>query len=388
MAPAAVEHRCVARALRVLDGPLVGVYPFPPGEDAATWRQRCAEALHTIGERELWVRADRRGDTLAQSVDRLLIGGVASSLALEPGAVRLLGELLRNLAEPGRINQGHKGTCAVTCVEVHLALRHPAEYARLVVGLAGPTGAVELSPGVELLRDEEALRWTVAEARRSPVSRLLQVALMELAYPNLDYRNLDDGHFEPVSAAPGAPTDLGPAGAAGGDRNTGSGVGLGAFDRLLEAVTGETWETLSVEQSRVADRLAALGLDTSSLPDIFRDGLSIVERSARAGESVFVTLETETSRDRTVRRVGEDPLRTLPHKVRVYDLRAGRVYFEDPLDPVSPWMEGAETEVIDAHGRSSMPLEVFRRLMVELSYRPRFARVNAAAGDASAQEPG
>jgi hypothetical protein len=64
----------------------------------------------------------------------------------------------------------------------------------------------------------------------------------------------------------------------------------------------------------------------------------------------------------------------MPHKVRVVavDEAAGRVVYEDPLDPAQPWLPGIETRVEDRSGRCSMALADLGRLMLELSYRPCF----------------
>lgn len=352
-----------AGALRaLLAGPVEATYPLPRGETPEAWRERCLEALGALtGDPAVL-------ETLGRLADQPMVG----FLAVRPGRVRLVGELLRTLAEPGRINQGLKGTCAVTCVESWLAETAPAEYARLLVGLLGPEGSVMLQNGEPLLRDQSRLLWDEREASRSPVSRIFQAAAMGYAYPNLDYRDTEDGFVDPTAARPSAPDPP----------LTATGLDLDAFDRFLEGVTGERWDTLSEKASHLAALLEKAGLDVSKVPELRRDGLAIVARSAAGGSPTFVTLDV---RGHPVC-AGADELppgvAVMPHKVRVIavDEAAGRVVYDDPLDPPAPWLPGIETRVEDRSGRCSMPLAGLGDLMLELSYLPRFWRDDGEPG--------
>lgn len=91
----------------------------------------------------------------------------------------LLTELVQELAVPSAINQGPRGTCGPTTALVELAMKHPAEYARLVMGLASPKGEVKTAGG-ETLRREPGTGPNDGTGRSS-VQRLLGPALMELA---------------------------------------------------------------------------------------------------------------------------------------------------------------------------------------------------------------
>lgn len=328
-------------------------YPLPAGEDAEAWRSHAQRALEALARRGLLEQVASDGRTLAEQLLAFAEAPLSEGLVQVPGRVRLMGEAVRNVAHPGRINQGYKGTCAVTCVEIFVAETRPAEYLRIVAGLASPEGALALKAGDMLERDEEVLRWHNAEARRSPASRLMQVAFMEFAYPELDYQNMVDGHIEYADD---------------GDRNTGTGVGLDEFDRLLEAVTGERWDTVSEHQSKLQAKFARLGIDTSFLPDLYLDGMAIIRNALAAGDACFVTIGTRAADER----VGENPLLALPHKVRVLkiDDEEGRVHYDDPLDPEDPWMPGVETRVETDEGRCSISFEDFEELLCEVSYRP------------------
>lgn len=353
MADSKGSDRVVAVVGALLRQPVGAAYPLPAGEDAETWQAEALRALEALVRRGRLEAEAADGRTLGEHLLAFAEAPLSDSLGAVPGRVRLMGETVRNIAYPGRINQGYKGTCAVTCVEIFVAETLPAEYARYVVGLASPSGGLALKAGDALQRDEEVLQWHGAEARRSPVSRLMQVAFMEFAYPELDYQNMVDGHIEHGDA---------------GDKNTGTGVGLDEFDRLLEAVTGERWDTVSEHQSKLQAKFARLGIDTSFLPDIYQDGMAIIRNAIAAGDACFVTIGT---RGEGVR-VGENPLLALPHKVRVLkiDDAEGRVHYDDPLDPEDPWMPGVETRVETDEGRCSIAFDDFTELLCEVSYRP------------------
>lgn len=349
------DHRELAEALReLLEQPVKEHYPLPPGETAASWKAASLAALERIDA--LLERPDAHGKPLAGHLRALFDPGITPSFIQRPGLVRLAGELLRNLTDPGRINQGLNSTCSVTSVESYLAARHPGEYARLLVGLMSPSGTVDMADGTPWPRDEEVMLWSDKEARRSPVSRLFQVSAMEIAYPNLDYRNTFDGLLER------------------GDRTgefilVGTGVDLDHFDTFLERITDQRWDTLSDKNEHIARLFEKLGLPPARLPGIDLDGMDIVRRSVAAGEATFVTLDTSID----PRHENADSARfTMPHKVRVLAIEADRVLYEDPLDPEESWIYGVETRIESTDGRCSMSVHDFDQLMVELSYLPRF----------------
>ena len=340
----------------LLEGPAIANYPLPPGETRERWRESAVAALGTLEARGMTMLADRLGGSLSTSLHLLATAPLGGKLELEPGRRRLLGELIRNLAAPGRINQGHKGTCAVACIEVFLATRQPAEYARLCAGLAVGDGVVSL-PGADLLkRDEERLNWHVQEARRSPVSRLLQVALMERADPEHDYRNVEDGHFDRTT-----------------QRSVGTGVAVRAFEALLGALTGEAWSSLSQAGDQTRRFLSALlGNGGEDELELDRDGMDVITEVLRAQDAAFVTL-ARPGQLAPATGVQQD-LSQMAHKVRVIALEGEEVIYEDPADPEDPWMEGVPSRVIDGDGRCAMGRRDFRAWMVELTFKKRFAR--------------
>jgi hypothetical protein len=349
-------------------------------------RARIVSALEILENARILEQRDSSGRTLVDSLITVAEGEFWEPFTLEPGRTRIFSELVLNLAEPKRINQGLKGTCAAACLESHLAERQPAEYARLIAGLVTREGLVTLKSGLPLACDEDVLAAGVLERGRNPVSRIFQAACMEFAYPNMNYDNVLDGLFD-------------------GDENVGTGLEMNAFQRLVEAVTGESWKTISTAHTRLTGMLSRFGMDTHDVVDIKRDGLSIIDQSTRQDEPVFVTLELPIVPNPRLNIWGSgtpaapcapnprlnavhadnvfpnEPsvMHNMPHKVRALqvDWSNRRVHYDDPMDPERRWFDGAEVTIHDPFGHCSMSIDDFLRLMTELTYRPAlFKRAN------------
>lgn len=309
---------------------------------------RALEQLETLGVLE---RRDSDGHTLVDSLITIAEGDFWDPFALEPGRTRIFSELVLNIVEPKRINQGLKGTCAAACIESYTAEREPAEYARIIAGLVTRDGRVHLRSGATLVCDEDVLAPNVLESGRNAISRVFQAACMEFAYPNMNYDNVIDGHFD-------------------GDENVGSGLELEAFERLLEAVTGESWKTISKAHARMTNLFSRFGMDTKDIVDIERDGVAIIDQSTRQNEDVFVTLELPSVPNPIPN--GQPPvMHNVSHKVRAIriDWSDEAVHYDDPMDPDRRWFDGANVTIHDTFGHCSMPIDDFSRLMTELSYR-------------------
>jgi hypothetical protein len=139
---------------------------------------------------------------------------------------QLLADLVQELATPSAINQGPVGTCAATSVCIHMVRSNPAEYVRLVTGLASPEGAVATASGKMLRREPDAITDTTG---RSEVQKLIAPAFMEIANPRQDYRN--------------GP----PEGQYRGDKFKGSGLDAKEVDRILEAVYDDRFKKHHVD---------------------------------------------------------------------------------------------------------------------------------------------
>lgn len=112
-----------------------------------------------------------------RAVERFSMIGSAGEAALEPDFERLLQEQLQaDLAEPWKISQRRKATCAATCVQILLALRDPARYLQLAAALAqGPVPRELLAGGYR--------RGYAGDdgSGRALTGQLMQPALMEYA---------------------------------------------------------------------------------------------------------------------------------------------------------------------------------------------------------------
>lgn len=157
------------------------------------------------------------------------LDGLLSS-PLMPGldATELAGNLIQEAAEPTAIQQGFVRTCAATTCQIQLAKRWPAEYARLVVGLASPKGEVAMANGEALTRKPFAK----TERDRADTGRLFQDALMEHANgPDEAYDVDADKNVNLKDPS----------------RFAGSGLGPADMDRALRALWGDRTTFSAVE---------------------------------------------------------------------------------------------------------------------------------------------
>lgn len=136
---------------------------------------------------------------------------------------QLLGDVVQELAVPEAIAQHNRGTCVATSIEIQLVQKDPAEYVRLVSGLASPEGQVTTRGGDVLKVEEGALTDTTG---RSLSQRLLAPALMELGNGRADYSNADDKHH-------------------GGDVDGRSGLTAAQADVVLESLYGRDYAFLN-----------------------------------------------------------------------------------------------------------------------------------------------
>ncbi|MFY0522809.1 hypothetical protein ACN28I_06310 [Archangium gephyra] len=125
------------------------------------------------------------GGTLLEQLATAADPNTPMAEGLDRGA--FLCDLVQELATPSAINQGSVGTCAPTTVAIDLAMQNPAEYARIALGLASPSGEVELAGGQTLTRE----KGTVLDdgKGRSNVQRLMGSAFMEMANGDRNYVN-------------------------------------------------------------------------------------------------------------------------------------------------------------------------------------------------------
>ncbi|MDB5100312.1 MAG: hypothetical protein JWM80_4733 [Cyanobacteria bacterium RYN_339] len=140
-----------------------------------------------IGSKDL-----RGGKTTLDHLEALATAPLEPAIAAQ--RLETLGETIMEIAQPGSISQRGRNTCGAAAAQGNLAQESPAEYVRLLVGLASPNGHVETTTGKWLHRNK---KWFLDEhtGDRSVPSRLLQSSFMEVS-SNGSYDNkLDRGRW-------------------------------------------------------------------------------------------------------------------------------------------------------------------------------------------------
>ncbi|MDB5098460.1 MAG: hypothetical protein JWM80_2881, partial [Cyanobacteria bacterium RYN_339] len=114
----------------------------------------------------------------------------------KPGLNReqLMGQLMRECAFPGTIQQGSANTCTVTSVQLTMASKQPAEYVRIVSGLAKPPDPkthkypeITLADGkTKISRCPDSEKPDGGKTPRSTSSKLFESSMMQLAAKSME----------------------------------------------------------------------------------------------------------------------------------------------------------------------------------------------------------
>lgn len=224
------------------------------------------------------------GKTLLQSLDRLASDPIHANIPRG----ELVCDLLQEIALPSIINQHNKATCTVTTLQILIAQENPAEFARLVAGLASPGGSAKLANGDAILREPGTE--SPDGTRRSISGRLWQAALME--YGNGDktnYDNTKDLHIE----------------------TNRSGLGQTGVQRVLSGLIDAKPKLLDTSVHAMSKR------------DAFKDEMiGMIRNSANAGNPVPVAIEWgKPDAQGKIHGV---------HEVLVTRIAADEVYFNNP----------------------------------------------------------
>lgn len=119
---------------------------------------------------------DLRGEgTLLDHLHRIATGPVAEGVDRR----KLLADIVKDIADPSQVTQGNYDTCAAATAQRLLAGQSPAEYARIMAGLASPSGEVKLANGDTLKRPAD---WNLSPGDgRDLAGRMFQSATMSYA---------------------------------------------------------------------------------------------------------------------------------------------------------------------------------------------------------------
>lgn len=132
---------------------------------------------------------DAHGRTLLQDMATLASRKPNASFAARPETdSQLRRDVLMEVLDPSRVDQGGAGTCSVTAAQYALVKDNPAEYVRLMADLTGQSGHAEMAGGGRLGLQHESFENGRPTTYGSVSSTLFQGAAMEEANGDwLDY---------------------------------------------------------------------------------------------------------------------------------------------------------------------------------------------------------
>jgi hypothetical protein len=246
---------------------------------------------------------DFRGGKLLDHLDQLATGAVGAGVD-KPAIVR---DLVLDLLEPATMAQGNKGTCAATSCAYTLCMERPAEYARLVAGLASESGAVTLANGARIEVESER----DAEGRRTS-GALLFPSLMEYANATQNYQNAEDAHLDENGNA------------------IHSGLFMGQIQHLREGLFGKTARVM------IKDRAAFDGTEVDPITAESGRANTIVSRTLVDGKVDFTQAKLFTPEDYLRGPFAKRAVLALDFQVGGHAVvfesfgRDGRIYFFNP----------------------------------------------------------
>ncbi len=128
------------------------------------------------GTPELAKATDRDGKSMLQGLADLATQPLNAALYAGTTKQKILDDVLLQIANPDRVEQGNAPTCTVTSMQFELVRDEAAEYVRLMAGLTGPKGKIEMRGGGDLKLDPE----TLATLDKRPTAQaIFQNAAME-----------------------------------------------------------------------------------------------------------------------------------------------------------------------------------------------------------------
>lgn len=281
-----------ARRLGAADrGRLVDVYAASPAGRGALTRLAGSGGADRLSTRDL------RGGTMLSSLHQLATGPLGRGIDRADVLRSTMGEV----ENPTTIEQRGQGTCAATSVTLRVAERSPAEYARIVSGLASQAGTATTLAGDTLRR----VPGSVADQRsgRSQSERLIQDSFMDFANGDYRYNVAADN-----------------SGAAGG------GLNVAEVTRLQTSVMGQEYRTVTTTGRQVTRDAGFFEQRYRNLRNnldraLFRENpnapMALLRREVSAGRSTVIGM-----------RWGQE--NHSGHAVVVERIASGRVYFQNP----------------------------------------------------------
>lgn len=215
------------------------------------------------------------GDLMG-NLSKMVDSPMQSDIAKDRGT--LLGDMIQELDDPTCLAQKGKATCGATTTQILLAKENPAEYVRLMAGLASPNGSVELSNGSSIKREPGTE--TDDGSNRTIGTRLMAPAFMEYASKALGYDNAKDGNGV-------------------GDVRI-AGLTNGMEDTLLEAVLKRDYKTVVVgpmnKASSVTSEIAKKASENNPVPismtyegnELFSSGHFLQVTSIKDGQVTMI----------------------------------------------------------------------------------------------------
>lgn len=264
-------------------------------------------------KRLLSLRDLHGGATLLTNLDQL----VQEPLAAGVDRRGLVSSALKQAENPGEISQGGRGTCTVTTVEYMLAKQAPAEYVRVLAGLATGDGSVKLANGKTAKRVPDSTAQD--DSGRTEASRLFEASMMDFGNGLMSYSNKSDNNgVGPYTFLPG-------------------GLSSGGTTKVVNAVLDEHYHT------------------GFALPYVTLGHAHLVKNLQAAlakGEMAPVSLDWR----------GDGEWKPAGHEVLGLKIENGRFYFRNPWGNYdAPGAEvggkdGPRRRIEDRNGVESMPL--------------------------------
>ncbi len=134
---------------------------------------------------------DSNGKSLVENLAELASAPLNVALYAGTTKQRVLDEVLLQVANPNRVEQGNAPTCTVTSMQFELVRDDASEYVRLMAGLTGVTGKVEMKGGGDLKLEPAALAQL---NERQSSHAIFQSAAMEYGNGSHDVEPAQDAY--------------------------------------------------------------------------------------------------------------------------------------------------------------------------------------------------